>query len=103
METADLRSKEEIKADIEQNRHQVRSQYRRTKTAVVEQNPAVLAWQATKRKFSRAKAKSVLRAREADISVRSNVYRTLAFAAIAGVLVGLFAPRKRKIVVYKEL
>lgn len=99
----ELRSKEEIAEDIERNRYQVRSAFKRTKTAVVERNPAVLAWQATKQKCFTAKQKSVVKARRADISIRSNIYRTIAFAAIAGIVVGLFAPRKRKIVVCREV
>jgi ElaB/YqjD/DUF883 family membrane-anchored ribosome-binding protein len=99
----ELRSKDEIKADIERNRYQVRSAFGRTKTAVVERNPAVLAWQATRRKFFEAKIKSASKARQADVAVRSNIYRTIAFAAIAGIVAGLFVPRKRKVVVCREL
>jgi ElaB/YqjD/DUF883 family membrane-anchored ribosome-binding protein len=98
----ELRSKEEIAEDIERNRHQARSAYVRTKTAVVERNPAVLAWRATKQKCFEAKQRSVVQARRTDLKVRTNLYRTIAFAAIAGIVVGLFAPRKNKVILIRE-
>ncbi len=102
-ETAELRSKDEIKADIERNRTEVTSAVRRTKTAAVERNPAVLAWRATKRKYFATKAKSVSKARQTDVTIRSNIYRSIGFVLLAGMVVGLFARRKRKIVVCKEI
>ena len=102
MQTADLRSKREIAGDIEQTRQQMRSALKRTKTAVVERNPAVVAWRALKKKSFETKQKTVTQARRTDIAVRTNIYRTIAFATIAGIVIGLFAPRKRKIIVCRE-
>ena len=105
MATADieLRSKEEIAADIERNRQQARSAFYKTKTAVVERNPVVRAWRATKEKCFETKQKTVSKARRTDIAIRTNIYRTIAFAAIAGIVAGLFIPRKRKVVIVREL
>jgi len=99
----ELRSKEEITADIEQNRRQVRSAFYQTKTAVVDRNPAVLAWRATKQKCFETKQKTVAKARRTDITIRTNIYRTIAFAALAGMIVGLLVPRKRKVIVDEEV
>ncbi len=97
METIELRTKDEIARDIENNRREMRSAFLNTKETVKTRNPAALAWGASKRTYSRAKEATVARAQQADNVVRQNIYRGIGIALLAGAITGcILALKKRK-------
>lgn len=95
MEMTELRSKEEVKQEIEATRRDTKRALREAKTAWVTENPAVLAWQRTRARAQQAKMTVAMKARSTDCQLRSKIYGWLGIAAAAGMLIGFFAKRKR--------
>ncbi|MBA4146895.1 MAG: hypothetical protein H0X66_02185 [Verrucomicrobia bacterium] len=95
MELTELRSKEEVKHDIESTRRAASRSLREAKAAWVTENPAVVAWKRTKFRAKEAKIAVADKAHTTNCAVRSNIYRLLGVAAVAGVAVGFLSRRKK--------
>ncbi len=96
METIELRSKEEIAREIENNRREVSSAFRDTKHSVKTRNPAALAWGASKRTYLQAKDVTVSKLQAADDTVRENIYRGIGIALLAGAITGIIIALKTR-------
>ncbi|MFN7138898.1 MAG: hypothetical protein ACK4UN_06145 [Limisphaerales bacterium] len=96
MELTELRSKEEVKQDIEATRKETKQALRDTKVAWVTQNPAILAWQRTKAGAQQTKYAVSYKMHTTDCAIRDNIYKLMALAGITGAVVGVLALRKRR-------
>lgn len=95
MEMTELRSKEEVKQEIEATRRESKRALREAKSAWITENPAVVAWRKTKARAYDTKVAVTDKAHATDSAVRSNIYKLLGAAALVGAAVGFFAKRKR--------
>ncbi len=96
MELTELRSKEEVKQDIEATRRSTEQALHDAKTALVTENPAVLAWKRTKLRAQETKFALSEKARSTDCKVRTNIYSLLGGAALLGIAAGFLLHRKRQ-------
>ena len=96
METAELRSKEEIKRDIEESRGEVKSALRQTRSTFKTRNAATRAWKATKRAAEKTKRTVTEKAKTTDYAIRDHIYGAIGAAVAVGAVAGLVARKRMK-------
>jgi len=94
METAELRSKEEIKREIEESRRDVKVALDETRTTWKGRNAAARAWRSTKQAAAKTTRTVTEKAKATDCAIRDNIYSAIGGAVCVGAVAG-FIIRKR--------
>lgn len=95
METIALRSKEDVKREIEASRKETRRALRDARAVWAHENPAVRAWRKTRSKAHDTRIALKDKVSTADSAVRSHIYQWIGGAALVGAVVGFLMQRKR--------
>lgn len=96
METAELRSKDEIKREIEESRRDVKVALQETRTTWKGRNAAARAWRATKQAAGKTKRTVTTKAKATDCAIRDNIYSAIGAAVGLGAVAGLIVRSRIK-------